>query len=172
MARVDRKLGTDEHLVRQIHTHAKVLVAPVALLLLCAVGLGVGLAMMPDTWQPWGSWALAVLVALVLLAGVLVPVLRWRANTYLLTTRRIIHREGILTRSSHDLPLIRINDVASERGLLDRLFGCGTLKLTTAAEDPIFLRDVPDVERVHLMLSELLFGNPAEVLDQRYERRN
>ncbi|GAA1389354.1 PH domain-containing protein [Luteococcus peritonei] len=172
MARVERLLGTDEDLVRQMHTHAKALVGPVMLLLLCAIGLGAGLAVMPAGWQPWGGWVLAALLALVVLVGVLVPVLRWRANTYILTTRRIIHRAGILRRTSHDLPLGRINDVASERGLVDRLFGCGTLKLTTAAEDPVLLHDVPDVERVHLMLSELLFGDPSGLLDQRDERRD
>lgn len=149
-------------MVRPMHTHAKALSWPVVLLLACAAALGVGLAMMPATWQPWGSWILLALTALVVLVGVVVPVLRWRANIYLLTTRRIIHRQGIITRSSHDLPLARINDVASERGLLDRIFGCGTLRLTTAAEVPVLLRDVPDVEEVHLTLSELLFGTSPQ----------
>lgn len=155
-----RHLGADEQVVRALHTHAKVLLAPAAALLLLAVVLGAGLAMMPLRAQPWGSWALVAAVLVGLLATVVVPVLRWRSETWTLTTRRIIHRRGILTRTAHDLPLSRISDVESERGVLDRVLGCGTLRLMTAAEDPVLMVDVPDVEEVHVQLSELLFGAP------------
>jgi uncharacterized membrane protein YdbT with pleckstrin-like domain len=71
----------------------------------------------------------------------------------------LITRTGIFTKTGKDLPLIRINDVSYERSLSDRIFGCGTLKIQTAGEDStIKLDDVPDVERVHVIMSELLFG--------------
>jgi membrane protein YdbS with pleckstrin-like domain len=55
---------------------------------------------------------------------------------------------------------MRINDVSYERTLLDRILGCGTLYVQTAAEGgTIELKDVPDVERVHLEMTELLFGS-------------
>jgi hypothetical protein len=38
------------------------------------------------------------------------------------------------------------------------MLGCGTLMLTTAAEQPVVLTDIPDVERVHVVMTELLFG--------------
>ena len=37
-----------------------------------------------------------------------------------------------------------------ERSLIDRMLGCGTLNVPTAAEDgTVVLADVPDVEHVH-----------------------
>ena len=49
--------------------------------------------------------------------------------------------------------------MAIERSLLDRMFGCGTLHISTAAEDGmVVLADVPDAEQVHTTLSELLFS--------------
>ncbi|MEL4505208.1 PH domain-containing protein [Luteococcus sp. H138] len=162
--RARKHLGADEQIVRRMHTHAKALILPVLALLLLAVGLGFGLAMMPASAEPYGTWGLLGAGVLALFGLVILPVLRWWSNTWTLTTRRIIHREGIITRSGHDLPLTRINDIASERGLIDRMLGCGTLKLTTAAEDPVYLTDIPDVERVHVMLSELLFGTPEQAL--------
>ena len=30
--------------------------------------------------------------------------------------------------------------------------------LTTAADEPVTLDDIPDVEKVHVMMTELLFG--------------
>mgnify|MGYP002148486531 CR=1 FL=1 len=59
---------------------------------------------------------------------------------------------------SLDLPLTRINNVAYERSLTDRMFGCGSLVFTTSAEAPVVLNDVPKVEEVGVAISNLLFG--------------
>jgi uncharacterized membrane protein YdbT with pleckstrin-like domain len=73
------------------------------------------------------------------------------------TNRRLITRRGIITRHGHDLPLRRINDVAYERQLVDRLLGCGTLVISAASEQgQIRLPDVPNVEQMHLRITELL----------------
>ena len=46
---------------------------------------------------------------------------------------------------------------------MDRMFGCGTLTLLTAAEDPLTLRDVPSVEKVHTVIADLIFDGEAEI---------
>ena len=99
---------------------------------------------------------------------VVIPFLRWRTTTYTITNRRLITRSGILTKIGKDLPLNRINEVSSDRSLLDRMFGCGTLHVQTAADaGAIVLDDVPDVEHVHAELTELLFGpSPDDSLDR------
>jgi hypothetical protein len=52
--------------------------------------------------------------------------------------------------------------VSYERQILDRLLGCGTLVISAASEfGQIRLHDVPDVERVHLQITELLFGSDS-----------
>ena len=82
---------------------------------------------------------------------VLLPFLRWRTTTYTITNRRLITRSGILNKVGKDLPLNRINEVSYERSLMDRILGCGSLIVQTAAEDgTIVLKDVPDVEHVNL----------------------
>ena len=154
-------LGVDEVEVLHLRTHGKALVAPALVLLLLAVGSGIGLAAIPAAWQPWAGGVEFVLVVLVLGAWVVAPYLRWLTTTYTLTDRRIITRRGIINTTGHDLPLSRINNVAYERSLLDRVLGCGTLILTTAAEAPVALHDIPDVERVHVVMTELLFDQDA-----------
>lgn len=158
-------LGADEHEVLHLRTHPKKLVAPVLWLLLLAVLLGAGLALVPRYLSaPWTDWALGLL-ALVLLVlfvwQVVLPVLRWLTTTYTFTDRRIISRRGLITRTGHDLPLRRINDVSYARSLTDRLFGCGTLVVTTAAEQPVILSDVSQIEHVHLVMNDLLFDDDA-----------
>ena len=88
-----------------------------------------------------------------------IPFLRWMTTTYTVTNRRLITRRGIITRSGRDIPLFRINDVAYEKGLLDRLLGCGTLVISDATEKAgVELTDIPNVEQVHLQISDLLFA--------------
>ena len=153
-----KALGEDEVILTTLRTHAKVLVGAALVLLVAALGGGFAAAMMPASWQPVGYILLAAVLAMVLTVWVLAPFLRWRTSTYTITSRRVITRKGILNRSGHTVPLARITDVSYERSLLDRLLGCGTLRLRTAADgQALTLPDVPDVEKVQLMLTELLF---------------
>jgi membrane protein YdbS with pleckstrin-like domain len=150
-------LGQGEVEELHLRTHAKALIVPALVLLLVAIAVGLAFAFLPSPWA-WAGWVIAVLAALVFILWSLVPYLRWYTTTYTFTNRRIITRRGIINKSGHDLPLTRINNVAYESSLMDRFFRCGTLKLTTAAEEPVILEDIPDVERVHVVMNELLFA--------------
>ena len=150
-------LGAGEVEVLSLRTHVKALFIPAVVLVLVAVAIGVSFAL-PSDVQPWANWVVLAVGVLALIFWVLVPFLRWATTTYTFTNRRIITRRGIINQSGHDLPLSRIVNVAYSRDLLDRILGCGTLALTTAADAPVTLDDIPDVERVHVMMTELLFG--------------
>jgi uncharacterized membrane protein YdbT with pleckstrin-like domain len=153
-------LGADEHVVIHTRTHAKALILPVLALIVVAAAVGVGVALVPDSARPVGQFAIAVVGLVLVIWWTLIPFLRWRTTTYTVTNRRLITRRGILNKIGKDMPLMRINDVSYERTLLDRILGCGTLYVQTAAEGgTIELKDVPDVERVHLEMTELLFGS-------------
>ena len=91
------------------------------------------------------------------------PWLLWLTTTYTVTNRRIITRKGILNRTGHDFPMRSINNVNTEISLMDRMFGCGTLILLTAAEDPLTLHDVPSVEKVHTVIADLIFDGETEI---------
>lgn len=164
-----RLLGQGEQVVVNLRTHGKALIGPVVVLILLAGAGGLGWALMPAELVPVGWFGLVGVLALLAVFWVLVPFLRWRTTTYTLTTRRLVTRRGILSRHGHDVPLARITDVTYERSLTDRMLGCGTLHLRTAADAaPLVLPDVPDVERVHLMMTELLFGEDVPDEEQRW----
>lgn len=156
---ISQKLLSDgEHVVLRVRTHGKALIAPVALLILVVAGVITVATVYSDN-------SMAVLVAagvgvLVLILWSFIPFLRWTTSTYTVTNRRLITRHGIITRTGRDIPLFRINDVAYEKGLLDRILGCGTLIISDATEKAgVVLPDVPNVEQVHLQISDLLFTN-------------
>ena len=153
-------LGDDEYVVIHTRTHAKALLLPVFALLVIGAAVGVGGRPGPAAYYPVGPLVIAGVGLVLFVWMVLVPWLRWWTTTYTITNRRLITRRGILNKTGTDLPLNRIHEVSSaSSSLLDRMLGCGTLNVATAAEDgTVVLRDVPDAEHVHTEISQLLFG--------------
>jgi hypothetical protein len=80
----------------------------------------------------------------------------WLNTTYAITTRRLVIRTGVLSRSGHDMPLSRLNDVSFSHNLLERMLGCGTLVVESGGEQgQLTLNDVPKVELVQRTLNRL-----------------
>ena len=155
-------LGADEYEVIHTRTHAKALVGPALVLIMLGAAVGAGVALVPTEFRPIGQVAVAVLAVLPLIWWVVLPFLRWRTTTYTVTNRRLITRRGVLNKVSLDVPLNRIHEVSQERSLSDRMFGCGTLQIQTAAEDGlVVLADVPEVEHVHAEMTGLLLGRTS-----------
>lgn len=165
MAYPDELLSEQEHVVVHSHPHFKMLIFP-ALALLVTLGAGTWLALIAkdagSPWNPAGLIAIGV-VALVLVVWLfLVPFVRWRTTHFIVTTDRLIAREGVLKRTGIDIPLSRINSVQFEHGLLDRVFGCGTLIIESASDEPLRFEDIPHVERVHTRIYREVNDNPHD----------
>ncbi len=135
------------------HPHAKMLVLPVLVLLL-VVGIGSFLAALvaEQSWAPWAWLGLGVVGVVLVVWLTVIPVVRWRATHFVVTTRRVLVREGVLSRQGIDIPMSRINSVQFRHTALERLLGCGTLVIESASEEPLEFTDVPGVEKVHALL--------------------
>lgn len=160
MAISRRLLNDDEFVVVSTRTHVKALLGP-ALVLIVIAGVAGFLSTLPSGEERDVLQLVIWAVALVLIGFFVVkPFLLWMSASYTVTNRRLITRSGILTRRGHDIPLIRISDVAYEHGLVDRVLGCGTLIVSDASEQGrVKLHDIPHVEQVHLKISDQLFGS-------------
>jgi uncharacterized membrane protein YdbT with pleckstrin-like domain len=154
MAFPTRLLNEGERVVFSTRTHVKALLVPVLVFVIVVVVAALATAWIGNDVARYLIWA----VALVLLVVYAVwPFLSWLSATYTVTDRRLITRSGVLTRRGHDIPLNRISDVSYERGLLDRLLGCGTLVISDAStHGRVMLPDVPDVESLHLQMTHEL----------------
>lgn len=159
MAYPDELLVAGEQVVTHRHPHWKALVLPV-LVLLVVVGVGSYLAALA-AGQPWATvaWLVLAVVGLALVArSTLVPVIRWRTTHFVVTTRRVLVREGLFTRRGLDIPLTRIASVEFRQSLFERLLGVGTLVIESPSDEPLELRDIPGVEQVHTLLYQELAG--------------
>lgn len=152
-----RLLDDGERVLVGTRTHVKALLLP-ALLLVVVAGVAGFLSTLPSGERA-GTWRLAIwVVALVVVLWTSVlPFLRWLSTTYVFTDRRLITRTGLLTRTGHDIQLNRISDITYEKGLLDRVLGCGTLVISDASEMGIRLHDIPRVEETQLAVSRQLY---------------
>ncbi len=153
-------LGEGEHVIVTTRTHWKALVLPaIALIVTCGLA-GFLLAVLPDgSGHDVLMWLVLVVAAIAIVWLTLRPFLVWLTAAYTVTNRRLINRSGVFTRTGRDIPLHRINDVKYERGVLDRMLGCGTLVISDASEEGrSVLPDVPKVEALQLVITDLLFG--------------
>ncbi|MEO7194946.1 MAG: PH domain-containing protein [Pseudonocardiaceae bacterium] len=150
----DELLRSGERVVVHKHPHWKMLVLPV-LAFLIIVGLGSYAAgwVAGQSWRSYGWIGLAALGGLGVLWLTVAPLLRWRTTHFVLTTRRVLVREGVLSRSGIDIPINRINSVQFRHSLIDRMLGCGTLIVESASDEPLEFDDIPQVERVHSLLN-------------------
>jgi uncharacterized membrane protein YdbT with pleckstrin-like domain len=156
-----RFLDHDERLVLVLRQHVVVLFWPV-LTLLVTVPVAVVLASLtPEgSFQLWVRLLVVLVAALAVLAWVIWPFLRWWTQTYVITNRRLLLREGVFNRAGHDMPLVRLNDVSFSHTFWQRLLGCGTIEVESAGErGQIRLRNVPNVESVQHTLHRLADEN-------------
>ena len=101
-----------------------------------------------------GVWVVAVGV---LVWFVAVPIVRWATTTYTFTNRRFIKRSGLVAKEGRTIPLNRISGVDFEIGVIDRMFGCGTLIVSDAStHGRVLLDDIPHVEQVQLQVAQEL----------------
>lgn len=154
MAYPTKLLNDGEHVVISTRTHPKALIGP-AMILIVVVAAVLVLAGMTDS-TVLGAVAGAIAAGIVVWF-VLRPFVDWLTTTYTFTNRRFIKRSGLIAKEGRTIPLNRISGVDFEIGVIDRVFGCGTLIVSDASTNGrVLLDDIPRVEQVQLKVAEEL----------------
>jgi uncharacterized membrane protein YdbT with pleckstrin-like domain len=130
MAFPRRLLVPGEELVLDLRPHPVALVAP-GIVSLAAIVLGIWVIS-----KAHGNvkWVVLAAVAIVLIAYPIRRLTDWLTSHFVVTSDRIIHRRGLIAKSSMEIPLEAINDVRFEQGVIDRMIGAGTLVIQSASE--------------------------------------
>lgn len=98
---------------------------------------------------PLENWMLLTAAAVVVLFLVLLPFLSWWSHVYTITTRRVMERAGVFGVRRRELSHVRGYAIQERRGLLQRMWGAGTLVLSNGVDQPLRLANVPSVGLVH-----------------------
>jgi membrane protein YdbS with pleckstrin-like domain len=149
----DELLAEGERVLLHRRPHWRLLVGPV-LAFLTTLGVAGYLAALTrgQGWQQWG-WPLIAAAAVVVVGWLTVlPVARWRTTHLVVTTRRVLVREGLHRPQSLDVPLDRVTAVRTHRTRLGRVLGYGSLVLGAGADGEVEFADVPGAEQVEELL--------------------
>jgi uncharacterized membrane protein YdbT with pleckstrin-like domain len=122
-------LTEDETIIRMFRPHWKLLFVPIGWFLLLSIGLALILK-----WFNLGSLGWLMLVVYVGLALWLVvsPVLTWWTSLYVLTSERLMSRNGLVSKSGIEIPLENITNVNFSQTMVERMIGAGDLLVESA----------------------------------------
>lgn len=78
-------------------------------------------------------------VVLVLLIGtgawLLFRAATWQTTNFVVTSQRVIFRQGLIAKRGMEIPLDRVNNVNFSQGILERMLGAGDLLIESGGED-------------------------------------
>jgi membrane protein YdbS with pleckstrin-like domain len=93
-----------------------------------------------------------IVLALIVIALIAYPVRRlvgWLTSYFVVTSDRVIQREGWIAKRSIEIPLEQINDIRFEQGVFGRIIGAGDLHIRSASNDgPTTFNDIRHPEEV------------------------
>lgn len=129
-----KNLNDDESLILDLHPHWWYY-APALLSTAVVCILGLTVLTNFDGWQQTtlGSISLAAIVV----AGgwLVVQVVKWRTTYFVLTSHRVIYREGVVARNGVEIPLERVNNVNFNQTIFERLIGVGDILIESGGQD-------------------------------------
>ena len=103
-----------------------------------AASLAAALVLGVIVWANIDNQAVSIIVG-VLILGVLgwfgMSFARWTSTHFVVTSDRLIHREGLLNRVGVEIPLERINTVFTSQSLFERMLGAGDLTIESAGAE-------------------------------------
>ena len=132
MAYPKRLLSDDESIVTEFRPHWRLLVIPVAWLLL-GIAATASLSVF-DIASGTVASVIVVVILVVLVPLVLTPFVKWWFTGYVLTTERLITRSGVIARTGIEIPLENINNVLFHQSVIERLLKAGDLLIESAGE--------------------------------------
>jgi membrane protein YdbS with pleckstrin-like domain len=156
-------LSDGESVILHKHSHWKMLLVPYLILLVTlAVGIWLAILVKDESWSTVGLIAIGAVALIILVWLFFIPFVRWRTTHFIVTTDRVMAKEGVIKTTGITIPLASINSVRFEHGLVDRIFGCGTLIIESASQEPLEFDDIPQVEQVHTLLYREINDNPHD----------
>ena len=124
-----RLLVPGEELVLDLRPHW-IALAVAALVALIEVAVAIWIFTLVDGL----NWLILLVLAIALVAYPVRRLVWWLTSHFVVTTDRIIHREGWFAKRSMDIPYEAVNDVRFNQSVFERIIGAGSLIIHSASE--------------------------------------
>jgi membrane protein YdbS with pleckstrin-like domain len=142
-----RLLVPGEELVLDLRPHW-IALAVAALVAVIEVAVAIWLFTLIDGL----NWLILLALAVALIAYPVRRLVWWLTSHFVVTTDRIIHREGWFAKRSMDIPYEAVNDVRFKQSVFERIIGAGSLIIHSASEagrqEFRAIRNPEDVQKV------------------------
>ena len=106
--------------------------------ILTGIPLAIILIVVLSSDTDWISKYGGVVVGIVTIAWAVwlgLKYLQWRMTYFVVTSRRVIYRSGVVSKRGVEIPLERINNINFHQRLIDRIIGAGDLDIESAGKD-------------------------------------
>ncbi|HSB87024.1 MAG TPA: PH domain-containing protein [Ilumatobacteraceae bacterium] len=126
-----KNLNPNETIALDMHPHWWYFAEP-AFSLLGAIILSIVVLVKTDN----NGLKLAMLALLVITAvWLLIRYLKWLTTNFVITSNRLIFRQGLIGKSGIEIPLERVNNVNFNQSVFERILGAGDLLIESGGED-------------------------------------
>lgn len=143
MAYPKRLLSPGEEVVAEFKPHWTAIIGPLGISLL-ALALVIFLAFF--TTGPLSVWG-PLVVGLVWVVVTIRSVITWWTTDHVITTERVIHRAGFISKAGKEIPLEMINTVSFHQSAFERMVRSGDVMIESAGEQgQTIYRDIPRAE--------------------------
>jgi len=82
-----------------------------------------------------GTYWIVALVFLAWAAWLVLKYFQWVMTYFVVTSRRVVYRTGVLSKKGVEIPLERINNINFHQRIIDRIIGAGDLDIESAGRD-------------------------------------
>jgi uncharacterized membrane protein YdbT with pleckstrin-like domain len=95
-------------------------------------------------------------------AWVLVQLIKWRTTYFVVTSHRLIYRQGVVSRDGVEIPLERVNNVNFTQSVVERMLGVGDLLIESGGKDgQQKFTDIAQPERVQNIIHSTIQARGA-----------
>ena len=131
-----KNLNANETVALDMHPHWWFFAEP-ALSLLGAIILGIIVAAKTDGDGAGRTILVYVVIALMVVAALWLigRYLKWITTNFVITSNRLIFRQGVIGKSGIEIPLERVNNVNFNQSVFERMLGAGDLLIESGGED-------------------------------------
>ena len=119
MAYPQKLLNRGEHINLDLHPHWVVFVKPGTIVVVFVV-LAIWAQQLGDDWFKTGVSRVLLVAILLGLINLGSAVMRWSRTYFVVTSQRVIFREGVLARRGVEIPLERVNNVNFAQSVMER----------------------------------------------------
>lgn len=126
-------LNDYETVALDLHPHWWFFAKPI-LSLTAALAIGVAALVLLDGDAQRFFTVVSIGLILVCAGWLAITYLKWSTTNFVITSDRIIFREGVVAKSGIEIPLERVNNIHFEQSVFERILGAGDLLIESGGE--------------------------------------